>query len=78
MEVSRRAKTEKSMSSLVTVIFDCNCVVHHEFLPQGRRVNKEYYLEVISRLRQVIRQKRLELWKNETWILDHAHIDACA
>ena len=26
---------------------------HHEFLPQGRTVNKEYYLEVMRRLRKV-------------------------
>ena len=47
----------------VNVFFDCNVVVHHEFLPQGRTVNKEYYLEVMRRLRQAIHQKRTELWK---------------
>ena len=26
---------------LLTVFFDCNGVVHHEFLPQGRTVNKD-------------------------------------
>lgn len=44
-------------------------VVHHEFLPQGRTVNKEYYLEVMRRLREAIRQKRTELWKKQSWIL---------
>ena len=38
-------------------------MVHYEFLPQGRTVNKENYLEVMSRLSEAIRQKRLELWK---------------
>ena len=46
---------------LLTVFFDCNAVVPHEFLPQGRTVNKEYYLEVMRRLRETIRQKRTEL-----------------
>ena len=32
---------------MLTVFFDCNGVVHHEFLPQGCTVNKEYYLEVM-------------------------------
>ncbi|UYV72191.1 hypothetical protein LAZ67_9002139 [Cordylochernes scorpioides] len=32
-------------------------VVHHEFLPQGRTVNKEYYLQVMRNLREAIRQK---------------------
>ena len=45
---------------LLTVFLDCTSVVHHEFLPQGRTVNKEYYLEVMRRLREKIRQKRTE------------------
>ena len=54
-----RAKTEKTTSSSVKckgfVFFDCNGVVHHEFLPQGRTINKEYILEVICRFRETIR-----------------------
>ena len=30
-----------------------------------------YYLEVIRRLRKAIRQKRTELWKNQSWIFHH-------
>ena len=40
----------------LTGFFDCNGVVHHEFLPQGRMVNKEYYLEAKCLLREAIRQ----------------------
>ena len=47
------------------VFFDCNGVVRHKFLPQSRTANKQYYLEDMSRLREAIRQKRLELWKTE-------------
>ena len=56
--------------------------MHHEVLLQGRTVNKEYYLEVMRRLREAIRQKLTELWKNQLWILhpDHAraHISMLA
>ena len=61
---------------LLTVFFDCNGVVHHEFLKQGRTLNKEYYLEVMSRLRQAIRQKRTKLWKNQSWIFHHDNAPA--
>ena len=54
---------------LHTVFFDWNGVVHHEFLPQGCTVNKAYYLKVMRRLQEAIRQKRTELWKNQLWIL---------
>ena len=68
------------MKVLLTVPFGCNDAVHHEFLPQGCTVNKEYYIEVMCRLCETIRQKRAELWKNQSWILHHdnAQIDACA
>ncbi|UYV75280.1 hypothetical protein LAZ67_12003281 [Cordylochernes scorpioides] len=56
---------------LLTVFFDCRGVVHHEFLPQGRTVNKEYYLQVMRNLREAIRQKRPDLWKNKNWLLHH-------
>ena len=37
---------------MLTVFFDAEVVVRYEFLPQDRTVNKEYYLEVMQRLRQ--------------------------
>jgi len=61
---------------LLTVFFDCRGVVHHEFLPQGRTVNKEYYLQVMRNLREAIRQKRPDLWKNKNWLLHHDNAPA--
>ncbi|UYV75991.1 hypothetical protein LAZ67_13002040 [Cordylochernes scorpioides] len=51
-------------------------VVHHEFLRQGRTVNKEYYLQVMRNLREAIRQKRPDLWKNKNWLLHHDNAPA--
>ncbi|UYV78697.1 K02A2.6-like [Cordylochernes scorpioides] len=51
-------------------------VVHHEFLPQGRTVNKEYYLQVMRNLREAIRQKRPDLWKHKNWLLHHDNAPA--
>ncbi|UYV77598.1 hypothetical protein LAZ67_15001667 [Cordylochernes scorpioides] len=61
---------------LLTVFFDCRGVVHHEFLPQGRTVNEEYYLQVMRNLREAIRQKRPDLWKNKIWLLHHDNAPA--
>ena len=47
-------QVRSNVKFLLTVFFDFKGVVHHEFLPQGRTVNKEYYLEVMRRLREVI------------------------
>ncbi|UYV83425.1 hypothetical protein LAZ67_23000967 [Cordylochernes scorpioides] len=65
-----------NMKVLLTVFFDCRGVVHHEFLPQGRTVNKEYYLQVMRNLREAIRQKRPDLWKNKNWLLHHDNAPA--
>ena len=40
-------------------------------MSQGRKLNKEYYLEVTRRLPEAIRQKRTEFWKNQLWIFHH-------
>ncbi|XP_047124299.1 uncharacterized protein LOC124807002 [Hydra vulgaris] len=55
--------------------FDYHGVVHQEFLPYGCTVNKQYYLEVMRQLREAIRRKRPELWKNNSRLLhyDNAH-----
>ncbi|UYV77488.1 hypothetical protein LAZ67_15001241 [Cordylochernes scorpioides] len=42
----------------------------------GRTVNKEYYLQVMRNLREEIRQKRPDLWKNKNWLLHHDNAPA--
>ncbi|XP_026828642.1 uncharacterized protein LOC105286551 [Ooceraea biroi] len=51
-------------------------IVHHEFLPYGSTVTKEYYQEVLRRLRENVRRKRPELWKNNSWVLHHDNAPA--
>ncbi|UYV76190.1 hypothetical protein LAZ67_13002977 [Cordylochernes scorpioides] len=69
-------QVRSNVKVLLTVFFDCRGVVHHEFLPQGRTVNKEYYLQVMRNLRESIRQKRPDLWKNKNWLLHHDNAPA--
>ncbi|UYV61867.1 hypothetical protein LAZ67_1006888 [Cordylochernes scorpioides] len=69
-------QVRSNVKVLLTVFFDCRGVVHHEFLPQGRTVNKEYYLQVMRNLREAIRQKRPDLCKNKNWLLHHDNAPA--
>jgi hypothetical protein len=41
-----------SVKVTLTVFFDIEGVVHHEFLRQGQTMNRWYYLEVLKRLRE--------------------------
>ena len=59
---ARRFQSKKK--AMVTVFMDYNGVVHHEFLPKGQTINKQFYLGVMRRLRQTIRQKRPDLWES--------------
>ncbi|UYV74676.1 hypothetical protein LAZ67_12000499 [Cordylochernes scorpioides] len=69
-------QVRSNVKVLLTVFFDCRGVVHHEFLPQGRTVKKEYYLQVMRNLREAIRQKLPDLWKNKNWLLHHDNAPA--
>jgi len=56
---------------MFVVFFDWKGIVHYEFLPRGQMVNKQFYQEVLARLREAVRRKRPELWENQTWMLYH-------
>lgn len=68
-KIPRQSKSK--IKVMVTVFFDIRGVVHYEFLPTGQTVNKEYYLGVMRRLRNAVRQKRPDLWKDNSWFLHH-------
>jgi hypothetical protein len=44
---------------MLIIFFDYEDMVHHEFVPQGQTVNKEFHLEVLRRLRESIRKKNV-------------------
>lgn len=71
---AKRAKTEQSTPNLNKCegsLFSSIIMAYNEFLSEGRTVHKEYYLEIMRRLREVIRRKRPDLWKNNSPLLHH-------
>lgn len=73
-KVPRAEKSAKKV--MLIVFFDWNGLVHHEFVPTGVTVNKEYYRDVMRRLRENVRRKRPELWEDNSWILHHDNAPA--
>ena len=72
----KKARQVKSnVKVMVVVFFDEAGVVHHEYVPHGQIVNQTYYLEVLRRLRDAVRRKRLEKWRN-SWFLHHDNAPA--
>jgi hypothetical protein len=45
--------------------------VHHEYAPEGQSVNKQYYQEVLRRLRDAVRRKRPDLRESRNWQWHH-------
>ncbi|GFY15990.1 uncharacterized protein TNCV_1286351 [Trichonephila clavipes] len=56
---------------MLIVFFDAAGIVHHEYAPQSQTVNKEFYLDVMRRLREAVRRKRPVLWASSRWMLHH-------
>jgi len=45
---------------MLLVFFDSEGIVNHEYAPHRQTINKEFYLEVLRRLRESVRRKRPE------------------
>ncbi|GFU77050.1 uncharacterized protein TNCV_3729161 [Trichonephila clavipes] len=54
---------------MLIVFLDADGIVNHEYAPQGQ--TKEFYLNVMRRLREAVRRKRLVLWASSRWMLHH-------
>ncbi|GFV33080.1 uncharacterized protein TNCV_250841 [Trichonephila clavipes] len=57
----------KHGQSPVDCVFRCSW----ECAPKGQTVNKEFYLNVMRRLREAVRRKRPVLWASSRWMLHH-------
>ncbi|KAJ4445144.1 hypothetical protein ANN_06945 [Periplaneta americana] len=61
---------------MLTVFFDVRGIVHHEYAPEGQTVTKEYYHDVLWRLRDAVRRKRPDMWTANNWHLHHDNAPA--
>ena len=53
---------------VLIVFFDIQSIMMAEWVPSGQTVNKHYYIEVLTKLRERVRRKWPEIWRN-VWIL---------
>ena len=61
---------------MLIIFLDCEVVLHYEFAPRGQTINKEYYVEVLKRLRDAVRRKRPRFWSSGDWLLHHDNAPA--
>jgi len=61
---------------MLLTFFDSEGILHHEYAPEGQTIIKEYYVEISRRLRESVRRKRPEKWRDGDWILNHDNAPA--
>jgi hypothetical protein len=62
----KKARMSKSkVKAMMVIFFDIRGVIMIQLIPEGQTVNQKYYLEVLFKLRERVRNKRPELWKKK-------------
>ena len=56
---------------MLIVFFDAEGVIHREFVPEGQKVNAEFYGGVLDRLLKRIRRVRTAKFQSSEWFLLH-------
>jgi hypothetical protein len=60
-----------SKSNAACFFFYHRGVVHHEFTPEGQRVNQDFYLVVLRHLWDAVQRKRPDMCTTGSWLLHH-------
>jgi len=56
---------------LTVFFFDAECAIHRQFVPEGHKVNAEFYVGVLDRLLKRIRRVRTAKFQSSEWFLLH-------
>ena len=74
--LKKTCQVHSNIKSMLIIFFDVRGIVHKEFVPPGQTVNGKFYCEVLRRLRENVRCKQPEMWKNGNWLLHHDNAPA--
>ena len=61
---------------MLVCFFDQEGIVHREFVPPGTTVNADFYCDVLRRLRENVRRRRPQKWRNQNLIIHHDNAPA--
>ena len=69
VNLKKGCQVQSKTKAMLLAFFDSEGIVHHEYVPNGQTINKEFYLEVLRRLRESVQ------WDGD-WILHHDNAPA--
>lgn len=68
----KKLRFQKSRVKTMLIVFlDAEGVIHREFVPEGQKVNAEFYVGVLDRLLKRIRRVRTAKFQSSEWFLLH-------
>jgi len=68
----KKLRFQKSrVKTMLIVFFDAEGIIHREFVPEGQKVNAEFYVGVLDRLLKRIRRVRMAKFQSSEWFLLH-------
>ena len=65
----KTSQNRSKVKVLMTIFFNFRSTVHFQYLPPVHAINKKYCHSVLKHLKNFARQKRPELWLNNSWVL---------
>ncbi|XP_035228355.1 histone-lysine N-methyltransferase SETMAR-like [Stegodyphus dumicola] len=69
---AEKFRFEKSKIKVMLItFFNCDGLIHHEFLPPNMTINGQFYTEVLDRLRNRILRVGPHFQQNVSWLLVH-------
>jgi len=72
----KAGQVRSNIKSMLIIFLDIQGIVHKKFVPPGQTLNGKFYCEVLRQLRENVRRKRSEMWKNGNWLLHHNNAPA--
>jgi len=62
---------KSKLKMMLICFFDQEGIAHQEFVPPAMTVNADFYRDVLRRLRENVRCKRPQKWRNQNLIIQH-------
>jgi len=74
----KKAQFQSNVKLMLICCLEIEGIVQKEFVPPGQAANGKLCCEVLRRLRENIRRKRPDRWRNNSWALHHYNARARA
>ena len=75
-KAKKARKVRNNVKVMLICFFDSRGILHHEYAPEDQAINKEYYQQVLRRLREALQRKQPDMWAAKNFQLHHDNAPA--